>query len=514
MGFYIRKGFNFGPLRLNLSRSGLGASFGVTGARIGIGPRGTYVHVGRGGFYYRQTLSTPSNRSHQDVPNIRQLPSDSELQEITSTAAITIVDSSADRLLQELSRVKRRTDLLPIVIIVGAIFLVRFASVGFAWWILVLATLILGLLSVAVRHFDVTNGTLILTYSLQGDAAEEFSRLQTAIQQFGACRGIWHVDASAGTTDWKRNAGAGSLERRSGAQVTSDPPAKVLCNIKVPTLRTGRKAWYFFPDRVLFYDSSGVGAVLYSELNARAGQTRFIEDGFVPSDASHVGTTWKYVSKSGGPDRRFNNNRQLPVVLYGELYLTIRSGVNEEFQCSVPAAAMQMAAVIAECGKRTSTPITGGSVSFASPAERSNSSIGALAWAAIFVMAIFTIFPYQNSDLHAVRDNQTESDNLRHVQEEQSRQQFTQSLGQRFASKHVHVETSSINQKLFLHFVNEVPKAARRDGLQPFDKQTMFKRVLSPNTESELCVLGFRTLVTKRDNLPANESELNCTQKP
>ena len=28
MGFYIQKGFNFGSLRLNLSRSGLGASFG------------------------------------------------------------------------------------------------------------------------------------------------------------------------------------------------------------------------------------------------------------------------------------------------------------------------------------------------------------------------------------------------------------------------------------------------------------------------------------------------------
>jgi hypothetical protein len=34
MGFYLRKGFNFGPLRLNLSRSGLGTSFGVTGGRI------------------------------------------------------------------------------------------------------------------------------------------------------------------------------------------------------------------------------------------------------------------------------------------------------------------------------------------------------------------------------------------------------------------------------------------------------------------------------------------------
>src|SRR5258708_34831833 len=60
LGFYIRKGFNFGPLRLNLSRSGLGASVGVKGARIGMGPRGTYVHLGRGGLYYRQTLAPPA----------------------------------------------------------------------------------------------------------------------------------------------------------------------------------------------------------------------------------------------------------------------------------------------------------------------------------------------------------------------------------------------------------------------------------------------------------------------
>ena len=56
MGFYIRKAFSFGPLRLNLSRSGLGASFGVPGARIGIGPHGSYIQMGRGGLYYRQTL--------------------------------------------------------------------------------------------------------------------------------------------------------------------------------------------------------------------------------------------------------------------------------------------------------------------------------------------------------------------------------------------------------------------------------------------------------------------------
>ena len=57
MGWYLKKAFKIGPfLRLNLSKSGVGFSFGVKGARIGRGPRGTYVAAGREGIYYRQSL--------------------------------------------------------------------------------------------------------------------------------------------------------------------------------------------------------------------------------------------------------------------------------------------------------------------------------------------------------------------------------------------------------------------------------------------------------------------------
>ena len=56
MGFYIKKGFNFGPVRINLSKSGLGFSLGTKGARIGSGPKGNYVHLGRKGLYYRKNI--------------------------------------------------------------------------------------------------------------------------------------------------------------------------------------------------------------------------------------------------------------------------------------------------------------------------------------------------------------------------------------------------------------------------------------------------------------------------
>jgi Protein of unknown function (DUF4236) len=62
MGFYIRKAVSVGPFRFNLSKSGVGLSVGVKGFRVGSGPRGHYVHMGRYGLYYRASLDNPSYR--------------------------------------------------------------------------------------------------------------------------------------------------------------------------------------------------------------------------------------------------------------------------------------------------------------------------------------------------------------------------------------------------------------------------------------------------------------------
>ena len=70
MGWYLRKSFRMGPLRLNLSKSGLGISAGVAGFRVGTGPRGSYVHAGRGGLYFRQRLGGPSDRRQPNRPPV------------------------------------------------------------------------------------------------------------------------------------------------------------------------------------------------------------------------------------------------------------------------------------------------------------------------------------------------------------------------------------------------------------------------------------------------------------
>src|SRR2546427_6281950 len=61
MPWFLRKSFLFGPLRLNLSKRGLGASVGVTGARLGIDATGKpYAAGGRAG---RIVLPGPPRRA-------------------------------------------------------------------------------------------------------------------------------------------------------------------------------------------------------------------------------------------------------------------------------------------------------------------------------------------------------------------------------------------------------------------------------------------------------------------
>lgn len=59
MAWFLRKSIRLGPLRLNLSKRGLGASVGVKGLRAGVDASGKpYVAGGRGGIYFRKRIPT------------------------------------------------------------------------------------------------------------------------------------------------------------------------------------------------------------------------------------------------------------------------------------------------------------------------------------------------------------------------------------------------------------------------------------------------------------------------
>jgi hypothetical protein len=70
MTWFLRKSIRVGPLRLNLSKRGVGASVGVKGLRTGIDATGKpYVAGGRGGIYFRERIPVgETDRTQQDRP--------------------------------------------------------------------------------------------------------------------------------------------------------------------------------------------------------------------------------------------------------------------------------------------------------------------------------------------------------------------------------------------------------------------------------------------------------------
>ena len=122
MGFYFRKSINFGGLRFNFSKSGMGVSTGFKGFRIGTGPRGNYVHMGRNGLYYRATLGKKGGSGNSNNSAFREhvsrnpiLQNENLVQnnsgifvEIDSADTTQIVDSSSEELINEINDKRRK----------------------------------------------------------------------------------------------------------------------------------------------------------------------------------------------------------------------------------------------------------------------------------------------------------------------------------------------------------------------------------------------------------------------
>ena len=341
MGFYIRKSIRVGPFRFNLSGSGIGVSTGTKGFRVGTGPRGNYIHMGRGGLYFRATLPSAAPGRVAPAPFEPGPPDgandDERFRQLESGTAANMVDSSSAQLLDEINGKAKRVTLWPIALMLCGLAHIMFVPGGAPLLLLWLTIpLSAGFIAAAVYR-DTIKKTLVLFYSMEPHLEEAYQAFHNAFDTAQGCGASWQIPSERHTVDlyeWKTNSGVDAVVTRKGIRFGKGHPSYFKTNIVVPFIPAQRLKLYFFPDRILVYDGSSVGAINYSELAISTRNIRFHEEEAVPSDAQVVGSTWRYVNKSGGPDRRFNNNAELPIVLYEQVQLASSSGLGEVFQFS------------------------------------------------------------------------------------------------------------------------------------------------------------------------------------
>lgn len=342
--FYLRKSIKAGPFRMNLSKSGIGVSAGIPGLRIGTGPRGSYVRMGVGGVQYRSTLGNkrPKVRRPVNSPSSSQVvegfsPGDVVMSDVTGAASAELVPAQPSQLVEQLNAAAKWTALWPFVLVITIvlglvaspfILLAGLPLTAWVWW------------------RDKTRRTVVVFYEIDGPDQVHYQRLVDAFGEVQQSQRAWHIVASGAVTtayQHKVNAGASSLVTRQDLARGLAPSPHISSNIAIPTLRSPGRTVYFLPDRVLVKDGKTYVDVPYPALQFSGLEQRFIEEGPVPADSVMVGSTWQYVNKKGGPDRRFKNNRQLPILQYGRFEMTTSAGLRVIWQFSRCAAASAIA---------------------------------------------------------------------------------------------------------------------------------------------------------------------------
>ena len=165
-------------------------------------------------------------------------------------------------------------------------------------------------------HFDPNRVPLF--YNLDDLGVRQLQALRETFSMIQRCDCVWRYEGEERTDDWKRNAGAGTLVKRSRLYPALVDQSPGFDSNAVFGFSFGPSILFLLPDGFVLgsgerYQSLG------KSLDVSASTTNFREEEFSPRDADVIGRTWRYVNKSGGPDRRFNDNRQIPIHLYGQL---------------------------------------------------------------------------------------------------------------------------------------------------------------------------------------------------
>jgi hypothetical protein len=183
-----------------------------------------------------------------------------------------------------------------------------------------------------LKRADKQRFAMELHYDMDEQFKQVYQQFSDHFASLSRSARIWQYQNARQTNDYKRTGGAGKLISRvalRGISANQVPLPYFTTNVSIPCLKLSNLEFYFLPERLLVKRGKTFAAVFYKNLRIDGYTTRFIEDESVPRDAQIVDQTWRYVNKQGGPDRRFNNNRQIPICAYSEYTLTSDTGIYE-----------------------------------------------------------------------------------------------------------------------------------------------------------------------------------------
>jgi len=328
MGLRYRKSINLGGgFRVNISKSGVGYSWGTKGYRVtkkaGGGTRKTYSVPGTGLSWTDDskkgrkqntrskskstTMQGKSSSNGNDMSNVLYQANDVDARELVS--------DNTKEFIEAIKHFTKRRNIL--MWCCSITFVLSFGMPPMA------ALFVAFLVGYIVYN---SKGKIKIEYDCDEYGKRRIQMLDQAVNLLIDNKKIWQIVKDVATTSKKTHAGAGASVERKPVTIVKEKPFFIKTKATCYCVNLSKDKIYILPDRLIVKGKKGWGAVDFSELHIEIGSQGFIESEQVPKDATVTGYTWQYVNKNGSPDKRYSNNRQLPRCSYGVLKFSSPNG--------------------------------------------------------------------------------------------------------------------------------------------------------------------------------------------
>ena len=360
MGWSFRRRIKVIPgVYLNVSKRGVSTTVGVRGASLTFRGDGTYANAGipGTGISNRQKISGRTSRpaspngsssSHSQSPCAPVSVETSADYHFVSADPLEIVSPglegfqtaviAANRqkecLNNDLTLIFKSIDQTRLFIILSKVFFLYFLISS-------LRQHLLNLLAVkeqAVREVksSIQSSSVPLVIEMQDDVEDAYGHLLSSFQKLSSSQYIWDV---------KSESDIDKTKARSVASLTITRIRTRFFLAHVPGIDSKFSAFhltnangadiYIYPGFFVMYrNPQNLGVVDLKDLRVSFERTGFLETEIVPKDSKQLSEVWERSNKDGSRDKRFADNRQLPVMEYGEITFQSESGICEKYMIS------------------------------------------------------------------------------------------------------------------------------------------------------------------------------------
>lgn len=333
---------------LNFSKSGISTTFGFPGASINFNKQGAFLNTGipGTGIYDRKRIGR-SNKTkpengilpNYDFPNqeeITELKSTENVEETTTEGLKELRDTliacyqEKNELQQDITKAKRSLKAAQIILILSYVIVIGFFIKWFRRNREEKKSDLLDLENQLAECF--VNIDIKTDESIE----ESFKQLHSSYKGLITCAKMWDITSTVNNNQ---------TQTRS---IASQGVVRKLVNFGFGNLDIIKSKYdalhfenanggdlYVYPAFIAIVDNNRkFGLVDIREVEFNFVSQKFLEQEGIPADSKVVENTWAKVNKNGTPDKRFKNNYQIPVCLYGSIEIKSTSGLNEAYSFS------------------------------------------------------------------------------------------------------------------------------------------------------------------------------------